>query len=386
MRVSVTQDALVKALKIVLPAVATRSTMPILSNVLLEAKDNHLRLAATDRELSISCWLPAQIEKPFAATLPAKLFVDYVSSMPPERVDLKFTERTQTVEVRCASYSANINGIDAMDYPLIPLIEDYLKDQATSPTSFVIEPAGFRDALGVVLLAASKDESRPTLTGVNFDLFGDSVAMAGTDGYRLSVLRLMERGAGPDRSLIAPANFLREMGRAIGDIDTEHSFSIIATDTALVAGFHVKHVGRVEMAGSLLDVKYPEYKQIIPQAHDTRVIVDTAGLTRAVRVANLFSRDDAYRVHLCIKPELLQVSASGAEMGESQTEVEAQIEGEGLEIVFDGRYLMDILSQIKHPQLVLEFTKPTRPVRMFPVGVPKDDFIHVIMPMHPPQR
>lgn len=386
MRVSVTQDALVKALKIVLPAVATRSTMPILSNVLLEAKDNHLRLAATDRELSISCWLPAHVEEAFEATLPAKLFVDYVSSMPPERVDLKFTERTQKVEVRCASYSANINGIDAMDYPLIPLIEDYLKDQATSPTSFVIEPAGFRDALGVVLLAASKDESRPTLTGVNFDLFGDSVSMAGTDGYRLSVLRLMERGAGPDRSLIAPANFLSEMGRAIGDIDTEHSFSIIATDTALVAGFHVRYVGRVEMAGSLLDVKYPEYKQIIPQLHDTRVIVDTAGLTRAVRVANLFSRDDAYRVHLCIKPDLLQVSASGAEMGESQTEVEAQIEGEGLEIVFDGRYLMDILSQIKHPQLVLEFTKPTRPVRMFPVGVPKDDFIHVIMPMHPPQR
>lgn len=408
MRVSCLQENLAKGLSIVGRAVSTRSTLPVLGNILLEAKDNQLRLAATNLEISINCWIGAKVEDEGAVTVPARLLTEFVNSMPPEQIDMELAVRTQTLHLLCARYDANIKGIDAADFPIIPVAGTDAEEmdeavETLEGTSIELSSDGLRSMIDQVIFAASHDESKPILTGVEVAFTPENLRMAATDGYRLSLrsvaLDQSIAGVDEDITVIIPAKSLGELARISADADSERPVQVIVTQARnqvlfqvwgkpdqAKGGFH-----RVELVSQLIDARFPDYNAIVPKGYETRTVIDTASLLSAVRVASLFARDNANIIRLGVNPGngdkkgQIRLTATSAEMGESVNEIDAVVEGEELEIAFDARYLMDVLNHVEQPQIVLETTQSTRPGAIRPIGVGEEESLHVVMPMHPPR-
>lgn len=406
MRVSCLQENLAKGLSIVGRAVSTRSTLPVLGNILIEARDNQLRLAATNLEIGVNCWIGAKVEDEGAITVPARLLGDFVGNLPPERVDMELSVRTQTLHLRCAKFEANMKGIDAADFPIIPTIGTggEMENAAAmlEGARIELETPGLRKMVDQVIFAASTDESRPTLTGVEVNFRNERITMAATDGYRLSLRSAPVKGSLPPEPLtvIVPAKSLGEFARISADADESRAVQVIVTQARnqilfQIWGKNLESKGgsfhRVELASQLIDARFPDYRAIIPKSHTTRTVVDTASLLKAVRVAFLFARDNANIIRVRIDPAngsgngQVSLTATSAEMGNSVNEIDAMVEGNDLEIAFNARYLIDVLSQIDQPQVVLETTQATRPGTIRPVGMGEDEFLHVVMPMHPPR-
>lgn len=400
MRVSCLQEHLAKGLSIVGRAVSTRSTLPVLGNILIEANDNQLRLAATNLEIGVICWIDARVEDAGAITVPARLLTEFVNSLPPERIDMELAVRTQTLHLRCASVEANLKGIDAASFPIIPTFETLTADADTEALQIELGSAGLRKMVDQVVFAASTDESRPTLTGVEVTFREGRLTMAATDGYRLSVRSAAVEGRLPATpvTVIVPARSLSELARISADADESRPVQVFVTQERNQILFQVwgksgESKGgafqRVELVSQLIDARFPDYRAIIPKTYNTRTVVDTAALLKAVRVAYLFARDNANIVRIKIQPANganpahISLAATSAEMGDSVNELEAMVEGEDLEISFNAKYLIDVLSQIEEPQVVIETTQPTRPGMIRPLGVGEDEFLHVVMPMHP---
>ncbi|MEM7133089.1 MAG: DNA polymerase III subunit beta [Chloroflexota bacterium] len=404
MRVSCLQENLAKGLSIVGRAVSSRSTLPVLGNILLEARDNQLRLAATNLEIGINCWLGAKVEDEGAVTVPARLLTEFVNNLPPETVEMDLSVRTQTLNLQCARYDANIKGIDAAEFPIIPMagIGDEADNAAEvlEGTRIELETAGLRNMIDLVSFAASTDESRPTLTGVEVTFVHGQLKMAATDGYRLSLRSLgFGNGNGNDEQIvvIVPARSLSELSRISADSNPEQPVQVLVTQARNQILFQVIGKGadargnfqRVELVSQLIDARFPDYNAIVPKSYETRTIVDTASLLKAVRVASLFARDNSNIIRVGVQPSndshsgQMRLTAASTEAGDNVNEIDANVEGEELEIAFDSRYLIDVLSRIDEPQIVLETTQSTRPGAIRPIGVGEDEFLHVVMPMHP---
>ncbi len=403
MRVSCLQENLAKGLSIVGRAVSSRSTLPVLGNILIEAKNNQLRLAATNLEIAINCWIGAKVEEEGAITVPARLLGEFVNSLPPEPIDLELSVRTQTLNLHCARYTATMKGIDASEFPIIVTTgADNDEAPALEGTVMELNAAGLRNMIDQVAFAASTDESRPTLTGVEVSFKKDRLSMAATDGFRLSVrsTHLGEsNGPGEDMTVIAPARSLGELARISADADDDRPVQVIITPTRNQILFQIwgkRDDGRgnfhsVELVSQLIDARFPDYNAIIPKNYNTRTVVDKAEFLKAVRVAYLFARDNNNIIRLSVTPGegdgpgQLQLMATSAEMGDAVNIIDALVEGEGMEIAFNAKYLIDVLSQIDQTQVVLETTQGTRPGAIRPLGMGEDEFLHVIMPMQPPR-
>ncbi len=376
MQVSCLQENLAKGLSIVSRAVAGRSTLPVLSNVLLATDNGQLKLSATNLEIGINCWVGAKIAQEGAITVPARLLSEFVNSLPPERIDLKLDENTQTLNLRCARFESNIKGIDAQEFPIVPTATN-------GETAIKLEPSSLRTMIDQVVLAAATDESRPILTGVLVQFNQDSLTMAAADGFRLSVRTATLKDTQIDLSeVIIPARALIELARVTGD--QEQPIEVIITPARKQILFHLHDI---DLVSQLIEGKFPDYTQIIPKSYATRTVLETANFLKAVRVSHLFARDSANIVKLGVTPagdELMNgkvtLEATSAELGDNVSEVDASIEGSEVEIAFNAKYLIDVLSVIDSPQVVLETTLPDKPGVLRPIG--DDKFTHVIMPMH----
>jgi DNA polymerase-3 subunit beta len=373
MRVSCLQENLAKGLSVVGRAVATRSTLPVLANVMLSTDNGRLKLSATDLEIGINCWIGAKVEEDGATTVPARSFIDLVNSLPPERIDMELVVRTQTLNLKCARYEANLKGIDAQEFPLIPSAEE-------GEGQITLEAAAFREMIEQVVFAAATDESRPILTGVLAKFEGNRLTLAAADGFRLSVRTAgLPAETGP-ASVIIPARALAELARISTD---EETITLLITPARNQVLFHTPNV---DLVSQLIDGNFPDYQQIIPKSYATRTVLNTSSFLRACRTANIFARDAANIARFQIVPggELapghLTVGATSAELGDNVGEMDASIEGDEIEIAFNVKYLIDVLSVIDTADVALETTTPSSPGVIKPVG--GEDFVHVIMPMH----
>jgi DNA polymerase III subunit beta len=403
-RVSCLQENLAKGLSIVSRAVSSRSTLPVLGNILLEAKNNELRLAATNLEIGVNCWIGAKVEDEGSITVPARLLSDFVNSLPPERVDMELAVRTQTLHIHCARTNANFKGIDATEFPIIPTAgTGEAIDESTEVldgTRIELESSGLRKMIDQVAFAASTDESRPTLTGVEVNFQPERLNMAATDGYRLSVrsVHLDKPYVQEPVTVIVPARSLGELARVSSDADDSRPVQVIVTQSRNQILFQImgksearSSFHRVELVSQLIDARFPDYRAIIPKSHSTRTVVDTGLLLQAVRRAFLFARDNANIIRMAVNPGngnengQVRLTATSAEMGDNVSEIDAMVEGVEIEIAFNAKYLIDVLSQIDQPQVLIETTQSTRPGAIRPVGMGEEEFLHVVMPMHPPR-
>jgi DNA polymerase-3 subunit beta len=375
MKISCLQENLSKGLSIVGRAVASRSTLPVLSNVMLATDNGRLKLSATNLELGINCWIGAKVEADGATTVPARLLTDFINSLPPEQIDLELAVRTQTLNARCARFEANIKGIDAQEFPIIPTADD-------AEHAIRLNPEDLRQMIDQVVFAAATDESRPILTGVLARFEEDRLTLAAADGFRLSV-RSAPLGQTIDQpvEVIIPARALGELARI--SIDQEDWVEVIITPARNQVLFHLNDV---DLVSQLIEGRFPDYRQIIPSGCTTRTVLESNGFLKAARVSHLFARDAANIVRVEITPgdELmpghLTLAATSAELGDNVGQVDAVIEGDAIEIAFNAKYLIDVLSVVDTAQVALETTTPSSPGVLRPVG--DEDFIHVIMPMH----
>lgn len=377
MKVSCLQENLAKGLSIVGHAVANRSTLPVLSNVLLVTDgDGRLKLSATNLELGINCWVGAKIEQEGSITVPARLLTDFVNSLPPERIDLVLDDQTQTLNLRCAKFEANIKGIDAQEFPNVPGLD-------AGEEIIRLEPEQLRQMINQVTFAAAADESRPILTGIRAEFRQDALTMTGTDGFRLSIKTIsLAHPIDEEFEVVIPARALAELARIIGDQDEPIQTVITANRNQIL--FHLKDI---DLVSQLLEGTFPDVTALIPKDHGTRTVLDTRNFLKAARVSHLFARDAANIVKIDVSPGdgglvggHLMISATSQELGDNISELDASVDGDSVEIAFNAKYLIDILNVMDSAQVALETAAPASPGVLRPVG--DEDFTHVIMPMH----
>lgn len=360
MQLSVTQESLSKALSIVSRAVANRTTLPILSNVLLETKGDLLRLSATNRELSINVYIDANVKDHGAITVPARLFSEFVGNLPQERVKLDLNEKTLTLKIECGTHKAQFKGVDAFDFPSVPT--------SLEGASYTISAAELQRIVKLVSFAASADEKRPTLNGVQMS-FNGQLTTAALDGYRLSVHSADVKGQ--DATILIPVKNLAELGKLNPDDDVK--ITISSNNQVLFSS------GGVDIISSLLDGKLPDYNPIVSTQWTTKITVNTADLQKAARVAYLFARDSANKIGLSIDSESMRLNAEHPEMGSNTSDVGCKTEGQPLSMMVNAKYLIEALNQVEAPNITIEMTTDKRPITIRTVG--NDNWFHVIMPM-----
>lgn len=373
MKVSVSQQQLAQGLGIVSRAVSPRSTLPVLSNVLLATDEGRLRLSATNLELGITCWIGAQIQEEGSLTVPARLLADLVSTLPNDTVHLSVNLSTCSLSVHCGSSSTDIKGIDAQEFPPMP---------ATDVSEGVrVKVSDFKEMIQQVAFAASTEEARPVLQGVQTTVSGSEIVMAATDGFRISVRRVaLEEPVRKPLNMIIPARALNELARIA--VDGESMVSMI---NPAGRGQVVFRLDSIELVSQLIDGNFPDYRVIMPRSFKSHTILSTAALLKACRQAEIIARNGNNVVRLNLqpmsdRPAQVEVSAQSEETGTNETVIDATIDGPGLVIAFNVRYLREVLEVVKTPNLVLETNDHKSPARVQPVG--DENFQHVIMPMH----
>lgn len=374
MKLSVLQENLAQGLSIVSRAVSPRSSLPILSNILISAEDGRLRLSATDRELGITTWIGAKIEEEGATTIPARTLTDLVSTFPQEKIDFELTVQTQTLQLSAGRSRAEIKGIDAQDFPPMPEAEDN--------AGFEIPVDDLKEIIRQVVFAASSDDARPVLTGVLVTVEGSTLTMAAADGFRLSVrtYELKEPVEEAIRAII-PSRALNELARIAGD--EQKSVRMILPPGRGQVIFSMKDV---ELRCQLVEGSFPEYQQIIPTGHKTRTILATDAFLKAVKQSEIFARESSHIAKLSINegegsnPGTVEISAQSEETGSNESKVDATVEGEAVVIAFNVRYLREVLDIVREPNVALETSAAAAPGVIRPMG--DESFLHVIMPMH----
>jgi DNA polymerase III subunit beta len=371
----VLRDNLARALATVAKAVSTTSSMPVLANVLIASDAGRLRLSATNLEMGITCWIPARIDEEGSTTVPARTISDLVGTFPNDQVFLEHKGETQTLIVRCGTSTNDIKGIKAEEFPPMPS-----PDLAGSAQ---ICASDLREMIQQVVFAVSADPARIVMTGVLVQIEDNKLSMAAADGFRLSVSRsVLPTAVSTPVSAIIPAKTLKELTRIAND--DEDMVSMVFPKKAGQVIFRAKDV---EVRSQLIDGHFPDFQKIIPVFHKTRTLVSTSALTKACKQAGIFARDASNVAHFQIKPPKdemqlgeIEVSATSEEVGKNETIVEASIEGNGLLIGFNVKFLQDALGAIRTPNVALETSEANTPGVVRPVG--DDRFVHVIMPMH----
>jgi len=375
MKVTILQENLARGLSIVSRAVSPRSTLPVLANVLIASDEGRLRLSATNLELGITCWIAARIEEEGSTTIPARTIADLVNTLPADQVQLTLDTGTQTLNVRSGTSNTDIKCIDAQEFPPLPVPE--------LEGAVQINVVDFKEMIHQVAFAASTDEARPVLMGVLVTVEKDQITLAAADGFRLSVRKAtLSQPAAQPISAIIPARALSELARVAGDGD--ESITMVVPKGRGQVVFRVKDV---EVVSQLIDGTFPDFQQIIPRSYKSRTLVSTAALLKACKQAEIFAREGSNVARLDIKtasgemqPSEVEISAQSEETGSNETIVEATVDGSGLLIAFNVKYLREVLEVVKTPNVALETSAPNAPGVVRPVG--DDSFLHVIMPMH----
>ncbi len=373
MKLTVSQAQLAHGLGLVSRAVSPRSTLPVLGNILIATDEGRLRLSATNLELGITCWIGAQIEEEGSVTIPARIFGDLVSTLPGDKVNLALTTRTQTLNIRSGTSIFDIKGIEASEFPPMPTPD--------LSNGVELNVSDFKEMIQQVSFAASTDEARPVLQGVQLEINENQISLAATDGFRISVrsAELSSAVANPVKVII-PARSLSELARIA--VDGNETVSMVVPQDRGQAIFHLKDA---ELVTQLIEGNFPDYRAIIPRSFKTRTVLSTAEFLKACRQAEIIAREGNYVIRLKMQPQeggpgTLEFTTQSEETGSGEVVVDANIEGPELLIAFNVRFLSEVLEVIGSPNTILETNQNNTPGLISPVG--DDTYKHVIMPMH----
>lgn len=372
MKLSCLQENISRGLAVVGRAVATRTTLPITNNVLLMTDHSRLKLVATNLEMAISYWIGAKVEEEGSITVPARLLTEFVNSLPNDKIDIEISPKGKTMTVKCARFEARISGIDAKDFPPIPVVGEGLTTK--------VKVEDLRIGIGQVVFAAATEESRPVLTGIDARFDDGMLTLAAADGFRLAVHKLPLATPVKDKAeVIMPGRTMAELNRLLGDGEDEVEITVNPNKSQIL--FKLKDL---ELVSQLVQGTFPQHSQLIPASYKTKAVVDVAQFLRATKTASIFARDGSGIVRIVMgagenTPGKMTISARSEELGDDIGDIDATVEGPESKIAFNGKYLTDVLSVLKEPRVALETTGPSSPGVIRPVGA--DNYVHVVMPM-----
>lgn len=370
MQFSVIQEHLARGLAVVGHGVASRNTLPILSNVYIGTEEGGIRLVATNLEIAITHWVPAKVGEKGATTIPARLLADVVNGLPNEKIDMQLLSDGR-VHITCGRHASHLRATPADDFPQV--------GAAGERVTARISQRALKSALEGTVFAAAGDEARPILTGVLTKLAGEKATFAAADNYRIAVAGAALSEGAPETTMIVPARAYAELLRILSDVDD--AVEITLTPAKNQVQFKI---GDTMLVSRLIDGQFPNFQQVIPSSHTTKATFDRDLLLAAVRLAQVVADSSAHIVRFAIKAEgggSIDVTAA-ADVGDHAAHVEAKVEGEGTTIAFNARYLVDVLSRVDSDQFSLELTGPVAPGLLRPLD--GRDYLHVVMPVRTP--
>jgi DNA polymerase-3 subunit beta len=360
LHVTCQKAALSSALGVVSRAVSARGAVQVLGGILLQAEPGRLSLAATDMEISIRASLEGEVEGDASVVVPGRLLTDLVRLLPSDSVTLAYEEGEGVLSVTSGSHSSRLNVYSAEDFPRLPPIDVQLHEIDAAALLATIEKVG---------RAASRDESRPVLTGVLVRFEGDKLIMAATDSYRLAVKETALTASGPDLDAIIPARALQELSR------------LAASSETVELGVHENHVifsaGEVWLTSRRIDGQFPNYKQLLPESFEVEIATPRVALLEVVRRAGLMAQRNA-PLRLRFADGELTVSAQTQDVGEATESLPIDFAGEELEIGFNPDFLRDGLEAVAADVVQLKLINRLRPGL---IAAPDESFWYLIMPI-----
>ena len=363
MKLITSKQALVECLGIVNKAVSSRSSIQVLSGVLIDAKIDGIQLSATDMEISIKAPLAGTVEEPGSLVVPARIASEIARSLPSGEVIVEQRAGETQVEIRAGESLFDLHSLPAVDFPQLP---------APVGDAFTVGKAAFLETVDRVAPSASRDETRPVLTGVLIHFNKKDVLMVATDSYRLTVKQTpIESSVGGYLQAIVPARTLLELSRIAGAL-ADDVISIVPTENQMLF-----QVGGVSLISRLIDGQFPNYRQLIPETFDYEVAVDHDELLEAVRRVSLLAQKNA-PLRLRFADNTLTVSAESQDVGKAHEAMPIQYSGDQLEIGFNPEFLESGVAAVREETVYLRLISPLRPGLLKGAA---DDFLYLVMPI-----
>jgi DNA polymerase-3 subunit beta len=361
MKIVVSKEKLMFALRKVLSVVSSRTTLPVLNNILMEASEGQLILTTTDLEVCISTQVDAEVLEAGVTTVPAKKFGQIIGALPTGEVTLESDEQ-QLTSIACKNSFFRIVGLDANEFPRENQVEDTWK--------FTLPCQEFRKNLAKVYYASSTDETRHVLNGVLLSLREGILTIAATDGRRLALVeKPLDGEEMPDGDVILPPKVVNELQRSL---DSEGNIVIELSASRAIFSF-----GDSVMTSKLVEGSYPNYRLVIPEGFTRSAVIPRDLFATVLNRVSMVIGDSSTSVHLKLENATMTVSATNAELGESQEPLEISYEGEDIQISFNPVFLADPFKHMEVDQLVMQFND-----EFSPVAISGDEgFLYIIMPM-----
>ena len=366
MRFTISREKLQEGLAAVTAAVPAKTTLPVLSNLLVETTERGIRFSATDLDIAVSTEVSADVETPGAITIPAKKLSEIARELPPSPVKVSASGE-QRVTIECGRSKFKLLGLPRDEFPTFPTVR--FND------SWRVKSGELQKLISHVAFAVSTEESRPILNGVLWELREDRMRMVATNGHRLSKMELpVVASSAPPGDLIVPPNALEQIKRLF---PAEEELEIARGENHL--GFRSPFTS---VFTRLVEGPYPNYEQVIPKDNDRFCLCDKAALTSALKRMSVIASDQTHRIKMSFNTGMLKFSVTTPDLGEASDELPVNYNGDQLDIGFNATYLLEILRYMPTEQVRLTFKAPERAATIEPEGW--DDpakYLCLVMPL-----
>lgn len=377
MKFTINKDNFQHALKGVRRAVANRTSLPVLQNVLIETDDSSLKMTGMDMEIGIKISVGAQVESPGSITVPARLLAEFVSSLPSgSEIAAEMNADLMTITLHSGNFRASLNGIHSDEFPLIKAFEDVEE----SFSAKIDIPFGLlKEMVSRTSFAASKDIARPTFTGILFKSHDGLLTFAASDGFRLSFVSA--EFIAPEVGVIIPQRSFHEFIK-LAELEKLKKDDIVSIGVAENMAQIVFHVPGVDLVSQIIEANYPDVQKVIPDNYSVDVSIGKNDMLGAVKLVNVFASRSVDIATIDIRKDDGEVvfSANAPDFGSNETKVEAKINGTSLLMAVNGKYLYEAVSVVSGPNVHLRFISDTRPLLIYE-DTDQLSYIHLIMPM-----
>jgi len=361
MRVQVDKSSIQKAVQQVQNVVSAKNTLPILSNILIEASKDKLKLVATDLDIGISCTIKANIIEEGATTVPAKKFSDIIKELPNNTV-LLTTKKNNSTQIECDKCYFKVMGLPKEEFPKLP-------DLHNKETLLIKQP-DLKAMINMTEFAISRDETRYVLNGILFVIKANSLTLAATDGRRLAIMeKHMSIQSGVERRMIVPAKTIHELSRALKD---EGDVKLVFSDNQVLFD-----IDDVMIISRLIEGEFPNYEQVIPKENKDKVVINRQALLDAARRVSLFTNSDSQAIKIDLVKDRMIISKNTPDVGEAKEELDVEYKGPEITVGFNPNYLIDVLRNLRKDAVAMELTSSEKP------GVirTEDKYTYIVLPM-----
>lgn len=362
------QSDLSNALNIVQKAISSKTTLPILTGILLEAKNGTLKLTGNDLSIGIEKSIEADILEEGTTVVSSRIFGEFIRKLPDSNVEISMNDKKLTIE--CMKSHIDLITYDAIEYPELP--------QITESNAFTISKMLFKNMIRQTIFATSQDETRPILTGSYIEINQNQISMVAIDGFRVAI-KNAQINTPLETKMVIPAKTLNEINKIIGSSEDNDSIEVFVSDKNILF-----KIDDVKIVSRLLEGEYVKYSQMIPNEFKTRIEINAADLLHGIERVSLLSREGKNNsIKLSIQDNQLEIS-SIVEIGHASDEVPLKLEGNKIDIGFNPKYLIDVLKVIDSEIIYMEFLANISPCIIKPKN--NDNYTYLVLPVRIPNN